>query len=310
MTVATKKPSPKTKAAQVPDNQLPLSLQPRRYDTTAVHDKVVVAQLSASMSWGIVTDKRISEEVEVDKQSAHGAMKVRKKLLPGDSGKKLQLVQQTLNGFKQYHYQRTWATPTEGQRLLPVAFYVEYMEEFNTAQARAEVQLAELLADYLNAVEAARLQLGHAFDPTDYPSSEELRSYFRFGVRFFPLPAGSNIFGVLGAEVARDVDGYVAEILTDATEQAKDRLRKAVARLVPYKDPKARVYDTAMQGIDEIINLLPAMNLTGDTELNNLIAEVKQKLYGWAPDDLRNDVRARTEVAKAAENILRKMGGK
>lgn len=277
----------------------------------ALHEKAAIVQLNCAFSWGTITDKAITDETNISKGATAGAMHVRKKLLPAAAGVHAELVRSTLAKFYQYHSKRTFSTPITGQRIMPTAFYMDYMEQFGEANASSRRAMDALVAGYDGAVLQARALLGASFNPLDYPDAQEIERYFTLHVRFLPVPEGDRIFKALGAGVAHDVNEYVGHVMTTAAADAKQRLREAVQRMQERcSAPKGKIYDSMTEAIDELVDTLPAIaGLTQDAELQALVQEVKHTLTGFAPKDLRESVVTRSAAASAAAEIMKRMGG-
>jgi hypothetical protein len=276
-----------------------------------LHDKLVIVQLNCAFSWGTITDKAITDETNSNKGAVAGAMHVRKKLLPAAAGVHVEAVQSALSKFYQYHCLKTFSTPTRGQRVMPTAFHFEYEEKFAEAMATSTNALDNLVNGFDAAVLQAQKLLGSSFKQEDYPAADEIRRYFTLHRQFLPVPSGDAIMKALGAAVAADVDGYVGHIMTSAAADAKQRLRDAVQRVVDRcSAPKGKIYDSMTEAIEELVETLPEIaGLTGDTELQALVKEVRQNLTGFEPKALRESVLVRSSAAKAAADIMKRMGG-
>ncbi len=275
-----------------------------------LHDKAVLVQLNCAFSWGTVTDKVITEETNTHKGAVTGAMHVRKKLLPAAAGVHVELVQSTLAKFYQYHVSKTFSTSTDGQRVMPTAFHLDYMEKFGETQAAGNAALEALKATFPAAVEQAKALLGSAFNAADYPDVEDIDRYYKFKYRFLPIPSGNAILKAMGASVACDVDAYVGEVMKTAASDAKLRLKKAVQRMQEQCRPKGKIFDSASEAIDDLVQTLPEIaGLSMDAELQKMVDIVRQELTGVTPKELRESAGIRSDTAKAAADIIKRMGG-
>lgn len=72
-------------------------------------------------------------------------------------------------------------------------------------------------------------------------------------------------------------------------------------------DPKAIFRDTLVSNIVDLVNLLPALNVAEDPDLESMRSRVESILAGLKAEDLREDKALRQETAKDAESILRDM---
>jgi len=276
-----------------------------------IQDQATIVQLSCSFNWGTITDKIITDEVNHDKHTMTKALRVRKTLLPAEAGVYVQALQTTLGGFYNgYHMSHTWATPTKGQRILPVVFYPEWMKGYGETCSRAKEKLTDLKDNYKSAIEKAKVLLGSGFNIDDYPPVDEIDQYLSLGVRWLPIPKGDHVASALGAGVASSVDQYVNEMQVIATDEAKQRLRKAVARMAERLQAKGKLYETVFTDIDELAQTLPVLvGITGDSELQTMVDEVRDTLSGYSAEDLRKNAKARASIGARADDILRRMGG-
>jgi hypothetical protein len=64
-----------------------------------------------------------------------------------------------------------------------------------------------------------------------------------------------------------------------------------------------------VSNISELVDLIPGLNVLDDPDLNQLAREIKAKLAGHDPKDLRKDKATRTQAAKDAEEIMGRMAG-
>lgn len=278
--------------------------------TVRPQDKLVLVILSCSFSWGTKTDKEMSQEATNESGATDGSVRVRKTLFPAASGKHIKAVQSVLSAFdSNTHRQHTFGIGIKGQRAMPSAFYMKYMEKFGETRAQADAALDDLEANYPQAIRDAKQLLQGAFKESDYPSIDEIREYFNFDVKFLPMPAGDQIMNALGAAVAADVNAHVTDMLKVAADDAKLRLRKAVERMAETLTKGGKIYDSMPQQINELAELLPEIaGITDDKELQAMVQEVKHTLGGYAGDDFRGNKAAQSSVGKAAMDLLKRMG--
>lgn len=276
-----------------------------------IRDKAVIVRLNCSFSWGTCLDKQITQEATNANHAVQGSIRARKTLLPQASGVYVAAVQSALSSFYQYHKSKTYATPTEGDRLMPTLFYMDYMQKFGETQATTNAAMDALKTNFPASIEKAKELLGNAFRIEDYPDVSEIDDYYRFAVRFLPVPTGDAVMNALGQGVAADVDAYVGEILTSAAADAKQRLRDAVKRMAESLSKKnPRIFATMPEAINELAESLPVIaGLTADPNLHQLVQEVKQSLVGYDADDFKKSESLRTAVGQQAMDILKRMGG-
>jgi len=69
---------------------------------------------------------------------------------------------------------------------------------------------------------------------------------------------------------------------------------------------KPRLYDSMITNIVEIVDVLPKLNIAGDTELDRMASEIRKSLV-LDPQELRKSETMRSDAAKAAADIAQRM---
>lgn len=274
----------------------------------AIHEKLMAVRLNCSFSMARhVKDAAITQEV----QAAHGSteLEARKNRFPQDSGTYLKALQATLAEFYGYHIKVTMSSLNDGERLLPVPFYLDYMQEYGVYDVMVHEKFDDFKAQYPNSVARAAQILGPAFNPADYPDVSELDKYLKYKVITLPLPQADTLLSVIGASVQSDVDTYIGEAMAQGLADINIRIKKAVTRMVEQlSNPKGKVYDTLTGSLLELMSYVPSFNVTADDSLSLLCEEVKSKLLVHNTELLRSDPVVRQNVAAEAADILRRMG--
>lgn len=274
----------------------------------AIHEKLMAVRLNCSFSFGRVTDKAITHEINAAKGTAQ-ALQARKELFPQDSGLPLKALQSQLSEFYQYHQKKTMSAVNDGERLLPVPFYMEYMGKYGEAQVQVQEKFDAFVNSYDNCVRHAQQLLGPAFNADDYPDKDKLEQILKFRLQTLPLPVANTLLHVVGESVQADVDAYVQQALRQAMDDVNTRMREGLARMTrQLSNPKGKVYASLTDSLLDLVEAIPTFNVTQDDSLTLLAKEVKEKLLGHDTETLRNDPLVRQSVAAEAADILRRMG--
>lgn len=272
----------------------------------AIHEKLMVVRLNCSFSWGNTTDSLITAEVNAQKQTH--ALKVKKELLPGSSGIHLRELQATLSKFYGYHKKVTMSSLNEGERLLPVAFYLDYMQEFGVYQQLVQERYQEFKDNYAASVTAAQGLLGPAWNAADYPDPAALDRVLRFRVTTLPLPVADTLLKAVGDSIQEDVNTYLQDAMQQGYADVTSRIRDALERMVKQLgNPKGRIFDSMTEGLMELVSFIPEFNVTSDDSLSLLAEEIKSRLLLHSTEILRSDPVIRGTIAGEARDILEKM---
>lgn len=215
---------------------------------------------------------------------------------------------------REWHYAHTLPWVHKGAQLLPVAQYLEYANQMRVFKERFEVAVSEFIKDYPKLKDQAKKKLNGLYNESQYPSVGDLKRRFGFDFNFLPVPdSGHVVIDLANDEVKRikrDTERMVAEAVDGAMKAAYERLYEPVQNMAAaLKDPERRFHDTLVTNVKEVVDILPKLNLTGDPELEALVAEVRKGLTKFGPQALRDDDEKRASTAKRAAEIAAKMSG-
>lgn len=270
-----------------------------------IAEKLMTIRLNCSFSFGSTTDRQITAETNATK-GTH-ALRVRKDLFPGASGTDLRNLHGVLQKFYMYHKGVTMESITEGERLLPVAFLLDYEQEFANSKLLVDQSYATFEANYSGNIAAARPLLGAAFNLSDYPPVTELAHYLRFRMLRLPLPNAGVLLNKVGESVQEDVNTFMQEAVKAAFADVHGRAKELLENMVKVlHNPSGRVHDTLLGKLVELVAYIPEFNVTQDDSLTLLAEEIKTRLLIYNTASLQ-DKSLRSTVADQAMEILRKM---
>lgn len=304
--------------------QLEVPLPPR--EETSLSSKAMLCTVSISAWSGYKYDREASEEIA----EIHGAEKdsgrFNKRLLPRDDLKEITKI---IGQARRDHEFFTLPWSDNGFRVLPAAAYMDHTEtmrrhaaEFKAAVSRLEARFEDLVTN--------QSRLGTLFKVEDYPGMRdesgklrfafpgELRARFSFESKVLPLPDADDFRVSMGDEdrerIKRQIAASIQASLRVGTRELWQRLYKVVshmsARMAEYntaKDgEKPKLYDSMVTNIVEIVDVLPKLNIGGDTELDRMAGEVRKSLV-VDPQELRKSETVRSDTARAAAEIAQRM---
>ena len=281
---------------------------------TNIVERALLVVLKISAWSGRKFDGMVTKEVHDSKAAASDSGRYNKYLLAGGA-LHLEGINRAKTKLREMHYRETlpWLD-SRGQRLLPTANHERYIQAYATLADQFESTVINLVANWDESVECARVHLGSMFQPQEYPSRGEIASKFSIGVRFFPLPATGDfrleLPGDVIEQVRRDTQEQCAEAAKIALQDAWQRLSERVEHMADkLGDPEGVFRDTLISSAAETIDALKRLNITDDPTLEAYRLEAETKLLRYSADDLRDDDSARAETARAADDILRRMRG-
>lgn len=252
-------------------------------------------------------DKQVTAATEASLNLAgKKAGKWQKKLLPPSS---VEAIGKACTNARKEHDSMTlkWS---KGVGLLAVAGQEEYTRRMERCRARWMAAVDAFCADYAGVhIPAAMAMLGSTFNRADYPAADRVRSHFSFRYNIFPVPDASHFDArlreVYAGQLTSEVNRRVADACSEMWERLLDPVQKLAARLA---DPEAIFRDSLVGNISDIVDVMPALNLTGDARINEASERIKRELANLDPVKLRKDGAVRARAVAAANSILGAFG--
>lgn len=274
--------------------------------TNDIHGSVMLVELNVSQWTARKQDKRISNAVAASNNVDEGVGTYYKSLLDPEV---LRTIQKHVRRAKTYYYEKTLPWSDEGPRVLPTSLYFDFMEVMSNYREEFEQLVNGFLTDYPYHREESKRFLGNLFSENDYPEPDQLAHKFGFHLRLLPLPKGEDFRCDLGAE---EVDKVKAQIEQQTTTALQESVRAAYQRVFEVaaryadrlSDPKNIFRDSMVEGARDLADILPALNFTGDPELERLTNILREKLAAHEPEQLRGDTVLREQTAAAAKNVV------
>jgi hypothetical protein len=211
------------------------------------------------------------------------------------------------------HYRLTLPWNDRGARLLPTISLLDYKQVMNRYQQEFDRLVDAFLVKYSTLVAAAAFQLGTLFDRKEYPDVAQVARRFRMDIAFVPLPTSGDFRLDVESEVQRELmeqyDRRLAEQLASATKDSWDRLYEALSRLSDRltvdEDGKKKIFhDTIVTGAVDLCELLTAMNVTQDPQLESARRKLQEVLLGVTPKELREEDGTRVLTKQKVDQIL------
>lgn len=279
--------------------------------TETVLTKAVLVKLSISQFNPHRQDAKTTREVLRNKDAAQNAGVWVKNLI---NPKTLDAITSTAQTARQSHYTLSLPWADEGYRILPTAIYMKYQDEQRQHRTQFNNEVEKFLQKYPQYIEEAKTALNGMFNAGDYPTIEQLKAKFAYSVEVSPLPSGSDFRISLTsdelANIQQDVDTRVKAATDEAVKDLWNRLAVPVKNMSEkLAETKGIFRDTLVSNIQEIVDLIPSLNVTDDKNLLTIANEVKANLTGHSPEVLRQNKVVRQTTAQAAQEILKKMEG-
>lgn len=267
----------------------------------------MLVKLSLSQWSPYRQDREKSEELAKASDTTVDWLRANKTLV---SKSAIDPITSAFTAIRLFHYGLTLPWTDDGWRVLPTAIYDAYRAGVEERKDKAMGLVYELNRSFPRLKEEAKGHLNGSYHDEDYPTN--LLDHYGVRMDVQPIPQGDNLRVAVDKDELRrlqkNIESRVQAKMNGAMMDLWERLRKAVdyaaARL---SDPKARIYDTLVTNIKDLVEVLPNLNITGDPELDRMASDVKEQLTSFRPDALRRSAVARAKVAAKAKDALKKI---
>lgn len=269
----------------------------------------MLVSLSLSMFSPKKTDKKVTKEVLDQHQASESSGKFVKTILPELALESLKRLQSEI---REYHYENTLPWSVEGAAILSSTSYLPYVDKMRAFNRQWDSLVDAFIEKYDEFKESARTSLNGMYDPEDYPSKDRVRKKFKFKTEFLPIPDTSDFRVELAeadvTELREQMQASIAQATENARRELWGRLIEPVKKMADrLSDPDAKVYESYVDNIREIAELIPALNVTGDANLERMRQQVLAELTCCSVDRLRNSPSTKRETAQKANAILATM---
>ena len=275
---------------------------------TNVSEIAILSSLHISQWEARKYDKKISAKVAKDYGTDSKAGRYNKVLIAREA---LKAIQSEINGLRDYH--KTMTVPwNHAEDMLPVSRLEEYDIETEKRISNIEALADEFETNYPSYIEQAEIELNTMFDLADYPPQDLIRSKFSVRIEKKPVPSAGDFRFKLANEKMEQLKENLKKQndlkLKNAMAELWNRLYEPVKHMAEVlATPDKNFHKTLISNITDVCNVLPDLNMVGDTDLEKLRQEILEKLTKYDSDELRLDVISRKETANAAKGIMDKI---
>lgn len=287
---------------------------PSTVNTTSLSSSALLVTLSLSAYSGNKLDRSVSDEIDYNKNTQTRAGKYTKSLFADEQS--LKAIAQHDSATRQIHKHYTLPWAYDGVSLLPMGNYMTYLNVMSQREREREALVSTFLNNYSTIIGTQAFKLGDLFDKDDYPSETEVAAKFKLNLQFSPLPEsgdfrvdiGNDGLNELRNKYETQLQTAVSSAMTDLADRFKTILTRLVTQLreVPEGEKRPRIYESLLGNARELIDLIPAMNLTKDTQLEYARQQLLDTIDGIETEDLKDDDLLRRRVRETATELLDK----
>ncbi len=264
-------------------------------------------------SWqGYRLDKEASRRVTQEAGAEQDAARVNKHLVPREALKGIVTASGTI---RTHFYAKTLPWSDNGDRLLTRKLYTDFIESHSLLVDAFNAEVETFLSTtYPETMQRAEFRMGDLFDTSDYPSPYELRRKFYVNLDIdavveagdFRVEMDAGAIDEIRDAIEQTTNERIGRAMTDVWTRLADTLSHFATKM---GDADAIFRDSTIHNLQEIVDLLPALNLMDDPELERMRVQVAGLISGVTPKELRANPKVRADISTEAQDILADMGG-
>lgn len=278
-----------------------------------IREQAVLVKLSTHLPSFRVSDKRVTEKVELQENARSKTVNVTKKLFSG-------VVSNLTEAFtkaKIEHKKYTVPFPLmDGLSLLAIETYEQHRMAMRACSDVIESAKRELCNNRDMLIERDRAMLGDMFDSNDYPTAEQLEE-ISLEVVYMPVP--DNNFAVKIEEQERKklednfhkiLESTIEGVRTTTYKQVKDSLNALCRGILEFdgSNDGRKLRENLVENLVELEKQLPGINVLKDEGLEQAAKDLSQ-VTEHSAETLRSSPSLRTDIRKKAEDIAKRMDG-
>lgn len=290
--------------------------------TDTLRETCTLVQLHTRQWRGVAKDKLAANEVARSHNATGAGLRVYKDLLAG-ADEKLKAIHSLQAAAWRAHYAMTvpWSSAAggdedegaarrRGPRLLSNAQFAEYISTMEDYRGQARAAVDEFCEAYPALRDKAREALGRLYDPSLYPTSDQIRARFAMTVEFSPVP-DVGAFSQAGVKLPPGTGDMLDELMAERHKQMlgnamKDiwmRTALAVKRMAERASSDGKLHASINTQVAEAVSLLRAFNIHDDPVQADM-ADAIEELLRMAPvEAMREDKALRHTAAVKADDI-------
>lgn len=284
--------------------------------TGELTERAMLATLHISSWSGNMLDREVTDSVHEGFKAAKEAGRYNKRLVASQFFAE---VSKSHSYARTIHRLYTLPWDDDGTRVLANNGYLNYVAKMKEAERGVSIAVKNFLVSPDEYVKEGRVRLGQMFDIEDYPDTATLKRKFKFDVEIKPMIKATDFRVKMSDDttkaIIKDIERRTNERLEKAVKEVFERVADTVGhmkeRLKEYTaNPDSRkgiIRDTVVYNINDLADMMPALNITGDPRIDELAAQLKAELVEFSPEILRHDASTRKQVISKADKLLKKV---
>jgi len=249
-------------------------------EKSTLHETATLVRFTTKFWSGIKSDKDLRSQLADDVSAQSDLLNVQKYLVGKEHSKYFRRIINKVRNEFYYPQTLPWndnssddeGMVVSGWRLCPNSNLDNLIAQMSQSKRDFEKEVDEFLEFYPARIKQAKVLLGDAFDPLDYPDSDYIREKFRFEFETNMIPNYSSdirlkVSASARAKIESDVTNRIQSNALSASKAIIDSLVEQVSHIadkVGQYDPKDKqggfFKDSSFEKLRQAISVLPNFN--------------------------------------------------
>jgi len=283
---------------------------------TSLATSSMLVQVRVKLWSATKTDREISDELTVAKRAKEKTAKVVKDLFNGDRDyRAMALYRQTISNWNK---RMTWDWAGDF-RCLPMFRLNQWLSEYEQHEKVYSDLVENFCNTYEDKINNQAFAQGDMFKRSDYPSLSEVRGKCGISNMVIEVPT-SDFRSAVSEDLAMDLNKHyqreTEKIVANVMNESWSRLHTFVKRLSHAcsdtttgkngKEQKPRVYQTTIDQVKELADLLDTFNITNDSDLSDATNSIRRTLAGIDAESIRESEATRAAVKSEIDQMMNK----
>lgn len=277
----------------------------------SIANECMILNLHVSFWAGQRLDKAATQDLTRRAGADADAARVNKHLINKAA---LANVSKAMYAVRTHFYTGTLPWKDNGDRIISRKAYMRFIQRHEELVGEFNATVLDFCKNlYPVEVQRAEFRMGTLFDRDDYPAPREVARRFHMSLDIDPVSQASDFrVGLSDSEVERikgNIEQATVERMRKAMMTVWERLADVLGSFVERTKSGSGIRIELTRNVQEIVELLPELNIANDPQLEEIRQLMETKLVGYEAADLRKDDTVRAQAAKDADEIMDRMRG-
>lgn len=277
----------------------------------SIKDKAMLVEVSVSYWTNAVHDSSVVTDIMKKTKTEEDVHRYKKVLIKPEA---LAQVKAARVALRAHWWAHTLPWGNAGVRILPSHKFQSFAEKLRELQNDYDNAVRAFVSNYPKMKAEARRRLGSLFNEDDFPSIERIKRKFGCTINYSPIPDAEDFRVDLSEDekkrLAKEIEKAVADNTRGAMVALIEKLQDVIETLADrMKEDDPAIRESLIGNIKEACEEVASFNIVDDKQVEAFRKAAETLTKGIEVDKLKEDKKARKELASKADEVLKKMAG-